>query len=354
MRVAIIGLTQSGKSTVFNVLTGAHFEIKNYPTAEHHLGVVKIPDPRLEQLAGIFGSKKISHAEINFMDPGVSHKEHEKKVVEFSHAKEADCLVHVVRLFEDPNIIHPQGSIDAERDIALVELELIMQDLEVLGHRIEKIKKDLDRGKKEEEKEYQLLLKCKEKLEYETPLRDMEFSPEETKLLKGFLFLSQKPMIVVANISEENIGQKMPNHLQKLTEEKKVGFIEFCAKVEMEIEELSEQERGEFFKAEGITEPAPERFIKEIHKALDLITFYTGNEKETKAWLVKKGTQALEAAGKIHSDIERGFIKAEVINYKDLMDCGTTKVAREKGLLRLEGKEYVIADGDAILFRFSV
>ena len=235
MKVAIIGLSQSGKSTVFNVLTEAHHEIKSYPGAEHHLGTVKIPDPRLDSLAGIFNPKKKTYSEINFIDPGVP-KEHEQKVAELSHAKEADCLVHVVRVFEDPVIIHPQGSVDAERDIALVELELITQDLGVLEHRLEKIKKDLDRGKKEEEKEYELLLKCKEKLEYETPLRDLEFSNEETKMLKGFLFLSQKPMIIVANLSEDKIGASLPNHLKKLTEEKKVGFVEFCAKGEMEIE----------------------------------------------------------------------------------------------------------------------
>lgn len=354
MKAAIIGLSQSGKSTVFNVLTGAHYETKSYPGAEHHIGVVKVPDARLDSVAEVFSSKKRTHAEISFIDPGVKYKEHEKKLIELSHAKEADCLVNVVRLFDDPNVIHPHGNIDAERDVALMELELIMQDLEVIGHRIDKIKKDLEKGKREEEKEYQLLLKCKEKLEYEVPLRDMELGPDEEKLIRGFLFLSKKPIMVVANISESAIGQELPEHLRKLTEEKKVGLIEFCAKVEMEIEELSEEERGEFFKAEGISMPAPERFIKEVYKALDLITFYTGNENEAKAWAVKRETKAIEAAGLIHSDIERGFIKAEVINYNDLVQCGSTKTAKEKGLLKLEGKEYIVKDGDIILFRFNV
>ncbi|MFH1406570.1 MAG: redox-regulated ATPase YchF [Candidatus Omnitrophota bacterium] len=359
MKIGIIGLPLSGKSTVFNVLAGANVETKSHAggKAAFHIGTIKVPDERLEKLAPLYNPKKITPIEITFVDSAapVAAKEGHKKILDISHVKEADALAHVVRFFEDESIPHPEGSVNADRDVALVELELIMSDLEAVNHRLDKIEKEMKAGQKENQKEYELLLRSKKTLEYETPLRDFEFTTkEDEKLVRGFQFLSQKPMMILANVSEDKLTRPLAPEFQKLAQTKKLSVVSFCAKVEMEIDQMQPQDRAEFFKMEGIQEPARERFVTEAFKMLDTISFFTGNENELKQWALKKGTTALGAAGKVHSDIERGFIRAEVINAADLVVCGSLKAAKEKGLLRLEGKDYNVNDGDVINFRFNV
>jgi len=374
LRLAIIGLSNSGKTTVFNALTGQNLETTIYPTVsgEPNLGVVKVPDSRVEKLAGIFKPKKITHAAVEYVDYiGLTKGDVDQNRKVFDLIKDADAIVHVVRAFEDDSVSHPLNEVNPLRDIETLELELIFGDLEFVEKRLARMEEGSRRGKKPDEKEKKLLMKCKEALEKEVPLRNVAFDEEEERAMKPLQFISTKPEVVVLNIGESDLNAEKVRNIQKEADRyfesrpphpplAKGGIItcyaslSLCGKIEMEIAQLSPEEAKAFLDDLGIQEPALNKLIHVSYDLLGLISFLTVGEDEVRAWTVTTGTNAHKAAGKIHSDIERGFIRAEVVGYDDFISSGTMHVAREKGLLRLEGKTYEVKDGDIINFRFNV
>ena len=368
MKLAIIGLSNSGKTTVFNALTGQNLETTLYATVsgEPHLGVVKVPDSRIDKLAGIYKPKKITHATVEYIDYiGLTKGDVEQNRKVFDLIKDADAIVHVVRAFEDDTVSHPLTGVDALRDIETVELELVFGDLEFVEKRLARMEDGARRGKKPDEKEKKLLLKCREALEKEIPLRNVVFDEEEERAMRPLQFVSTKPEVVVINVGEHDLGSEKAAGIQKEVEgyfnkDKATSRItrhaslSLCGKIEMEIAQLSPEEARAFLDDLGIQEPALNKLIHVSYDLLGLISFLTVGEDEVRAWTITKGTSAHNAAGKIHSDIERGFIRAEVINYEDFVSCGAMHAAKERGLLRLEGKTYEVKDGDIINFRFNV
>jgi len=353
-----------GKSTLFNAITKAGAECANYPfcTIEPNVGVVAVPDERLEKLAEIEQPDKVTPTTIEFVDiaglvKGASRGEGLGNKF-LSHIREVDAVVHVVRCFDDPNVVHVDGNVDPIRDIEIINLELIFADLESLDKRLERVKRLAKLGSKESFGEVSVLEKVKEALEQNKPVRSLELSPEEQEIVKQLFLLSSKPVIYVANISEEDLMSGDENEYVKKVKEyaakEEAEVITIAAKLEAELAELAEEEKQEMLAAYGLKEPGLNKLIKSCYKLLGLITFFTLESKDIRAWTVKKGTKAPQAAGKIHSDFERGFIRAEVMAYDDLVALGSQQAVREKGLLRLEGKEYVVKDGDVILFRFNV
>ena len=359
MKITIIGLSNSGKTTVFNALTGLHIETAVYPTTsgDPHLGVVKVPDERVERLSEIFKPKKIAYATIEYMDfLGITKGDIKQNRKVFDLIKDADAIVHVVRAFEDESVVHPLGGIDPARDIETLELELIFGDLEFVEKRLERMEENIRRGKKPDESEKKLLLKCRDILMKETPLRDVEFSEEERKAMRPLQFSSTVPEVIVVNIGEKDLQTDAAKNLQSTLNARfpSLPVLTLCGKIEMEIAQLSPDEKKPFLDELGIDEPASNKLIHTCYDILGLISFLTVGEDEVRAWTIKKQTSALHAAGKVHSDIERGFIRAEIISYNDFIASGTMHAAREKGLLRLEGKTYEVRDGDIINFRFNV
>jgi GTP-binding protein YchF len=368
LKLAIIGLSNSGKTTVFNALTGQNLETTMYPTVsgEPNLGVVKVPDPRVEKLAEIFKPKKITHATVEYIDYiGLTKGDVAQNRKVFDLIKDSDAIVHVVRAFEDDAVIHPLNQIDPLRDIETLELELIFGDLEFVEKRLSKMDEGYRRGKKPDEREKKLLQKCKEALEKEIPLRNVAFDEEEERAMRPLQFVSTKPEVVVVNVGEHDLGADKAASIKKEVEgyfSKNKGTshathhssLSLCGKIEMEIAQLSPDEARAFLDDLGIQEPALNKLIHVSYDLLGLISFLTVGEDEVRAWTITKGTSAHKAAGKIHSDIERGFIRAEVIGYEDFITSGTMHAARDKGLLRLEGKTYEVRDGDIINFRFNV
>ena len=364
MKIAVIGLANSGKTTIFNALTGLNLETTIYPTviAEPHIGVVKVPDMRVDKLAGIYRPKKTTHATVEYVDYISLTKgdmEQNRKVSDL--IKDADAVVHVIRGFEDESIVHPLESVDPRRDAETIELEMIFGDLELVEKRLERMEQGLKRGKKPDETEKKLLIKCKEILEKETPLRDVEFSEEEQKAMKHLQFMSTKPEVVVLNVGENDLNTDKAKELQDEVEnyfkskyKKSFSILALCGKIEMEIAQLPPDEAKLFLDELKIEEPASNKLIQACYKILGLISFLTSGTDEVRAWTIKKGTDALRAAGKIHSDIERGFIRAEVVSFDDFIAHGNMAAVKEKGLLRLEGKTYEVKDGDIINFRFNV
>ncbi len=369
MRIAIIGLSNSGKTTIFNALTRQNLETTVYPTVsgEPHFGVVKVPDHRIDRLAEIYKPKKVSNATVEYIDYiGLTKGDMEQNRKVFDLIKDVDAIVHVVRAFRDEAILHPMNEINPLRDIEAVELELIFGDLELVDKRLTRMEESLKKGKKPNESERRLLMKCKDLLEREIPLRNIQFDEEEQKVMKHLQFISIKPEVVVINIGEDDLNK---DREKIITENARVyldskykdssinnphSLISLCGKIEMELAQLSEEEIEVFINDLGIDEPALNKLIKVSYNLLGLISFLTVGEDEVKAWTIKRGTNAQKAAGKIHSDIERGFIRAEVINYEDFIVCGNMTTARDKGLLRLEGKGYEVKDGDIINFRFNI
>lgn len=348
MKIGIIGCPQSGKTTVFNLLSGSNFELHSFSSgkAEAHLGTIKVPDPRLEHLSLTFKPKKTTYTEISFVDSGAMPGGQLSVGFDIAQLKDVDALAHVVGMF---------AASDPLSLVTTVETELMLVDMEAIQNRTSALKKDIARGKKEEKKEYELLLRCQESLEKEMPLKGMNLTEEEDKLIRGYKFLTLKPMLVVANLSEEQLSSPPTEKLKEMLNARGIKLVEICGKAEMEILELEEKDRKDFLKELGIRESGRDRFIRGCYEALDLVSFFTVVGNEVKAWTVKKGTSALEAAGKIHTDMQRGFIRAEVINYKTFIDCQSSlKEAKSKGLLRLEAKEYIVQDGDIINFKFSV
>ncbi len=369
MRLAIIGLSNSGKTTVFNALTGQNLETTIYPTVsgEPHFGVVRVPDGRVEKLAAIYRPKKVTHATVEYIDYiGLTKGDVEQNRKVFDLIKDADAIVHVVRAFEDSAVSHPMNEVNPLRDVETVELELIFGDLEFVEKRLARMDEGARRGKKPDEREKRLLLKCKDSLEKEVPLRNVPFDEEEERAMKPLQFISTKPEVVVLNIGEKDLNsdneKKMLCDIERSLNDKyrnsslvtRHSSLSLCGRIEMEIAQLSPDEAKAFLDDLGIEEPALNKLIHVSYDLLGLISFLTVGEDEVRAWTITKGTNAHKAAGKIHSDIERGFIRAEVVHYDDFISSGNMHAAREKGLLRLEGKTYEVRDGDIINFRFNV
>ena len=365
MKLGIVGLPNVGKSTLFNSLTKAGAESANYPfcTIDPNVGIVPVPDERLKLLGDFYQSKKVTPAVIEFVDiaglvKGASKGEGLGNQF-LANIREVDAIVHVVRCFEDTNVIHVDGSIDPVRDIETINLELIFSDLEILERRIAKTTKTA-RMDKTAAKELELQKRIKDHLEAGKPAITLEVEDEDEKIwMSEYNLLTAKPVIFAANVAEDELADDAASnpHVQavrELAKEQNSGVFVICAQIEQEIAELDEDEKKMFLEDLGIRESGLEKLIKASYELLGLMSFLTAGEDETRAWTIKIGTKAPQAAGKIHTDFERGFIKAEVVNYKDLLDCGSYAGAREKGLVRMEGKEYIVKDGDVILFRFNV
>jgi len=364
MRLAITGFSSSGKTTLFNAITGLNLPVAIYPTlaesgAEPHIGVVNVPDERVDRLASILKPKKKTYATIEYIDYAGLTKDAIQNSNVFNILKDADAIVHVIRAFEDPAVLHPSGAVDPVRDVKEFESELILHDLELIEKRLERIALALKKGKKEEAHgERDFLAKCRKALENETPLRDIDFNKEEKKIMQTYQFLTTKPEIIILNIGEEDLNTDKERELINKINSSLVprpSSLSLGGKLEMEVSQLPEDERGAFLDSLGIKEPAKNKLCRASYEALGLITFFTVVGDEVRAWTIKKGTPAQKAGGKVHSDMERGFIKAEVISFDDFLLSGESMaIAKSKGLLRLEGKDYIVKDGDIINFRFHV
>jgi GTP-binding protein YchF len=357
MQTGIIGLPRVGKTSLFRILTRARVEAHGAPS-QAHVGIARVPDARVAKLAEVFKPKKITYATIEYVDIGGIQKDREKNAASLVPLREADALAHVVRLFENPAVPHEPGSLDALRDIESVDIELMLNDLEQASKRIERVEKDLKKKKDPLlEAELQLLVRCRQALEAETPLRELEFKPEEQKMLTGFMFLTRKPMLYALNLGDEEAPEidrvVEKYHLEKLASKRQTAVVPFCGKIEAELAELDDAEAAEMMRAYGLAESGRDRLIQASYRLLGLISFLTCGEPECRAWTIERGMTAQKAAGAIHSDIEKNFIKAEVVNWEDLVKAGSFAAARERGQVRLEGKEYVVKDGDVILFRHS-
>ena len=366
MEIGIIGLPRSGKTTIFNALTKGKAETGAYTSdvLAPNIGVTKVPDPRLEMLADIFKPQKIVPAEVKYVDIALPHKPHHKEdgldehII--SYLSNVDALIHVVRAFQNENVPHIEESIDAERDMATIELELAFSDLALIGKRMERIKTSL-KGAKQSEREAGLreiatLEKIKASLEDETPIREQGLTEETARLIENYRFLTAKPLLVLINIGEEQISQasELEDSLRSRYTHPKSEIAVLCGKPEMELAQLDTADAQEFRSAMGLDQFGLDRLINLSYNLLGLVSFFTTRSNEVKAWTIHTGSTALKAAGKIHSDIERGFIRAEVIGHNSLVECGSVTEARKRGLTRLEGKNYIIQDGVVVTFLFNV
>jgi ribosome-binding ATPase len=360
MKTGIIGLPQVGKTSLFQILTKAHLSAQSHSNPrEAHIGVAKVPDDRLDRLAALYNPKKLTHASVDYVDVGAIGQDALKESAYIGHLRQVDALAHVVRVFDDPAIPHV-GEIDPLRDIKNVEFDLMVSDLGQIEKRLERLEKDLKKMKTPDlEKEFELLKLAKAHLETEKPLREMEMTTEDKKRIRGFMFLSEKPIFYVLNIGESTeLGKQLENAVgkYKLTEiaaRPNSAATAICGKVEAELAEMSDADAAEFLSSYGLTESGLTRLIRTTYKLLGVISFFTAGEDECRAWTIPAHSRAQEAAGAIHSDLEKHFIRAETIRWDQLLEAGSEANARTKGTLRLEGKDYIVQDGDVMHIRHS-
>jgi GTP-binding protein YchF len=360
MKTGIIGLPQVGKTSLFRILTKANLSEQSYSNPrEAHVGVAKVPDDRLDRLAAVYKPKKLTHASVEYVDVGAIGQDALKETGYIGHLRNVDALAHVVRAFNDPSIPHV-GLIDPLRDIKNVEFDLMVSDLGQIEKRLERVEKDLKKMRTSDlEKEFDLLKQAKLHVESERPLREMEMTGEDKKRLRGFMFLSEKPILYVLNIGESGeLGQELEQAVAKfnLTEvasRPNAGATAICGKVEAELAEMSDADAEEFLSSYGLRESGLSRLIRTSYALLGLISFLTIGEDECRAWTIPVHTRAVEAAGAIHSDLEKHFIRAETIAWDQLLEAGSEANARAKGILRLEGKDYIVKDGDVMHIRHS-
>jgi GTP-binding protein YchF len=359
MKTGIIGLPQVGKTSLFVMLTKQQVTQRSGNPREAHLGVTKVPDDRLDRLAALYNPKKLTHASVEYADVAALNKEALNETAFAANLRNVDALVHVVRAFEDDSIPHV-GGIDPLRDIKNIDLDLIVNDLGQVEKRLERVEKDMKKLKSNEtEREFDLLKRVKVHIETETPLREMEMTAEDKKRVRGFMFLSEKPMLYVLNIGE---SATLAKDLEAAVEKYKIGEVSsrpntgalaVCAKVEAELAEMNDEDAAEFLSSYGLAESGLVRLIRKSYELLGLISFFTIGEDECRAWTVERGSKAAQAAGAIHTDLEKHFIRAETIHWDQLLDAGSEAEARSRGTLRLEGKEYLVKDGDVLHIRHS-
>lgn len=352
MKVGIIGFARSGKTTIFNALTGAHAAVGAYGSRDANIAVIKVPDERIDRLAAIYKPKKKVYAEFEFIDIAPNESGGEEKALDnaaLTALKSADALVHVVRAFESEVVLHPHGDVNPRRDCVAMDEELRLSDLIIIERKIERLEKENRR-----DAEYELMCRCRDHIESGAALRSMNLNAHEEKTLCGFTFLSAKALMILANYGEDGIGKEDPAGIRDYARENGLTVVEFCGAMEMEIAGLPEEERQEFRDSLGLGEESRTLFIHAAYDMLGLMSFLTAGDPEVHAWTIRKGTKAVDAAGVIHSDMQRGFIRAEIVNYKDFIEAGSMAKAKEHGKVRLEGKEYIMQDGDIMLVRFNV
>lgn len=358
LKTGIVGLDRVGKTTLFRILTRSHGTGLGSGKPEAHVGVVHVPDSRLDRLVEIYQPKKTVHASVEYVDTPGSAIDLARSGLQTASLREMDALAHVVRVFEDEAVPPPEGGVDPRRDIENVELELMLSDLAVVEKRVERLEREIKKQKNPAlEKEYDALQTCKSALEKQTPLRELHLEPEEERAIRGFTFLTLKPMLYVLNLAETDAARATVAEQfaaeAGLKQRPRTEVTAVCGEVEAELAELSDADAAEFMASYGLAESAVARLIRSSYHLLGLISFFTVSEDECRAWTIRAGATALEAAGEIHTDLQKGFIRAEVVKYEDLAAAGSLAEARNRGWLKLEGKEYVVHDGEVVHIRHS-